>query len=308
MDYIEELMGLRNQLDFRGSIEIPDEAENIVIAGMGGSGIAGRIFKEIYSKKPVITVDSYEIPEFIDSGTLFIAISYSGNTEETIAAVEEARRRGAITKAITSGGKLAREVRDTIIIPPGLQPRSSIGYLLIPLLRGAGYGEKDFVEAKKLLKKIDEDNTHLKEIANEIWEGRKTPVVYGTPPFREIAYRWKTQFNENSKLISYWSYFPELNHNDTMALENDYRKGDFYFMVLESAFTDERIQRRIGITSELCNVKFRKIEGEGESIISQLFTLIHKGDYISYHLAKLRNIDPRDVSIIEKLKKELEKK
>jgi glucose/mannose-6-phosphate isomerase len=306
MDYIEEIKQLREQLLFNLKIEIPDNIENIVIAGMGGSGIAGRIFKEIYDKKPVITVDNYDIPKFVNNKTLFIAVSYSGNTEETITALRKARIKGAIIRAITSGGKLEKEVDDAIIIPKGLQPRSAIGYLTVPLLRGAGFKGTDFDEAAKYVKKIDEKTNEYEEIAEDIWKGRKTPVIFGTPPFRELAYRWKTQFNENSKIISYWSYFPELNHNDTMALENDYRKEQFYFFVLNSKFADKKILDRIRITSNLCKVNFKIIEGEGNSIISQLFTLIHKGDYISYYVARKRNIDPRDVSIIEKLKKELE--
>ncbi len=305
MDYVEEILQLKDQLSFKGKLEIPEKIESIVIAGMGGSGIAGRIFREIYDRQPVVTVDGYDIPEFVDKNTLFVAISYSGNTEETINAMEKARNKGAIIRAITSGGRLQEEVEDSIIIPKGLQPRSAIGFLTVPLLRGAGFKEDEFEEAAKNIEKIDKRKEEFEEIADEIWKERKTPVIYGTPPFREVAYRWKTQFNENSKIISYWSYFPELNHNDTMALENDYRKRDFYFMVLSSKYNSKRIQERIRITSDLCKVNFRMIEGEGESIISQLFTLIHKGDYISYYLAKKRNIDPRDVSIIEKLKKEL---
>ncbi len=307
MDYIEEIKKLKDQLSFAEEIEIPDQVENIVIAGMGGSGIAGRIFKEIYDKKPVLTVDSYDIPEFVNHKTLFVAISYSGNTEETLETVKKARKKGAIIRAITSGGILSQEVKNSIIIPSGLQPRSSIGYLLVPLLRGANIPENEFKEAANNLETMDNNSFYLKDVAKGISTGKKTPVVYGTPPFREVAYRWKTQFNENSKILSYSSYFPELNHNDTMALENDYRKDDFYFIVLESKYMDNKIRERIRITSELCKIKFNIVSGEGESKVSQLFTLIHKGDYISYYLAKERNIDPRDVSIIEKLKKELAK-
>ncbi len=305
MDYIEEIKGLKEQMTFLEDIEFPESVRNIVMAGMGGSGIAGKIFQEIYTKKPVALTDSYSIPDFVNEDTLFIGVSYSGNTEETLAATNLAMKRGARVSAITSGGKLGETVKDAVIIPKGLQPRSAIGYLLNPVLVGAGFDVSNFNETREVLSRMDEDRREFEQIAAEIGQYRKTPVVYGTPPFSTIAYRIKTQFNENSKIISYWSYFPELNHNDTVALENDYRKDEFYFMVLRSSFTSEEVARRIKVTSDLCKIKFREISAEGYSLISQLYSLIHKGDYISYYLAKLRNIDPRDVSIIERLKKEL---
>ena len=113
---IDELKSLRQQLLFSGKFD-PPEFRNCVIAGMGGSGIAGRIFSDIYTKKPVTCVSSYEIPDFVDSDTLFIGMSYSGNTEETIAAFREAERRGAQMAAITSGGALEKMCQRTGILP-----------------------------------------------------------------------------------------------------------------------------------------------------------------------------------------------
>jgi len=99
--------------------------------------------------------------------------------------------------------------------------------------------------------------------------------------------------------------FPELNHNDTMALESTYRKDEFYFFVLSSRTLEKEISNRIRITSELCNIEMHMVEGEGNTPFANTFTLIHKGDYISYFLAKKRGVDPRDVAIIENLKREL---
>ncbi|MCL4412514.1 MAG: bifunctional phosphoglucose/phosphomannose isomerase [Candidatus Thermoplasmatota archaeon] len=306
MEYIEEITSLKNQVSFRGTLEAPEGIENVVIAGMGGSGIAGKIFQELYTKKPVSLVTSYDVPEFIGQKTLFVAISYSGNTEETIQAVNKAKKRGAQIRAISSGGKLAELVENTVIVPRGFQPRSAVGYLSVPLLRGFGLlDDKDVELTKNLLNDLDTHQSQFEKFGNDIFQNKSIPVIFGTPGLNAIAYRWKTQFNENAKVLAYSTSFPELNHNDTMALENTYRKDEFYFFVLTSRMLEKEISNRIRITSELCNIEMHKVEGEGNTVFANTFTLIHKGDYISYFLAKKRGVDPRDVAIIENLKREL---
>lgn len=306
MEYLNEITSLKDQISFEGRISVPDGTDKIVIAGMGGSGIAGRIFQEFYSLRPVTLVNSYEIPDFVDSSTFFVAISYSGNTEEILQATEKALKRGAKVAAISSGGELAKMIPGTVIVPGGYQPRSAVGYLTIPLLRGFSLiKDSDVSETKSLLQDIDSNTEQLEKIAGEMSENKRIPVIFGTPTLSSVAYRWKTQFNENSKIIAYSTSFPELNHNDTMALENTYRKEEFFFFVLTNDFMTKEILERIRITSELCGVDVRRINGEGSSLFSSIFTLIHKGDYISYFLATRRGVDPRNVSIIEKLKSEL---
>jgi glucose/mannose-6-phosphate isomerase len=308
MQYIDEITSLKEQISFPEKIEVPDGIDKIVISGMGGSGIVGRIFQEFYTKKPVTLVSSYHIPEFVDSKTLFVAISYSGNTEETLETVKKAKEKGAKVRGIASGGTLAELVEDTVIVPGGYQPRSAIGYLTIPLLRGFGLFEESEIEiVKKLLIREDKYLDPLQKFADEIFSNNMIPVIFGTPGFNGVAYRWKTQFNENAKVLAYSTSFPELNHNDTMALENTYRKQEFYFFVLTHQSQEKEIVDRIRITSELCKIGMNKIDGEGVTHFSNTFTLIHKGDYISYFLAKRRGVDPRDVTIIENLKKELRK-
>ncbi len=306
MEYVDEIRSLGNQLSFRGNIEVPSEVDKIVIAGMGGSGIAGMIFKDCYTKKPVTLVNSYNIPDFVDSSTLFVAISYSGNTEETLEATRKARKRGARIRAITTGGKLAEIVENAVIIPDGYQPRSAVGFLTVPLLRGFGLVDDSEIEiTKKLLSGYDVSVDPYRKFADEMYSKQKIPVIFGTPGFGSVAYRWKTQFNENAKVLAYATSFPELNHNDTMALEGTYRKEEFYFFVLTHPLLEREISNRIKITSDLCKIEITRVEGEGATQFSNLFTLIHKGDYISYYLAEKRGVDPRNVEIIEKLKRGL---
>ncbi|MEM0127934.1 MAG: SIS domain-containing protein, partial [Thermoplasmatales archaeon] len=162
MEYVEEIVSLKDQLSYDGEIDTKTDFSNVVIAGMGGSGIAGKIFSLMYREKPVFIISSYDIPEFVDHSTLFIAISYSGNTEETIYAVREAMRRRAQIAAITTGGKLSEIIKNAILIPSGLQPRSAVGFLTIPLLRGFKLiGEGDIEETKDALAKIDGNTVEL---------------------------------------------------------------------------------------------------------------------------------------------------
>ncbi len=303
MRFDEELKTLKDQIKFNKAFKV-EQHKNIVVAGMGGSGISGKIFSELYTKEPVFVVDDYKIPDFVDDKTEFFAVSYSGNTEETLIAAEEAKKRGSHVHAITSGGALSKSGYDTIIIPGGLQPRSAIGYLLMPLINTfipQSKGDRD--EAYHVLDEMDMNNGEMKNLAMKIYEKNLIPVIYGSSPFRNIAYRWKTQFNENSKIIAYSNYFSELNHNDTMPLKDTYRKDEFIFMVFSSS--DSRISRRIEITGKITGTEFRMIDPIGNSNFVRMLYLVHYGDYVTYHLANMRNVEPQDVSLIEELKRKL---
>lgn len=303
MEFIDELRFLKEELKFKGSVVLPKGFDNVAIAGMGGSGISGKMFQEIYSDKPVFIVDDYEIPEFVSKNTLFIGISYSGNTAETLSATKQAIKREAHVATISAGGSLADYGDQHIRIPRAdLQPRSATGYMLMPLLRGFGLAkESDIRNAYSLLSALDNDNDACSRHARSIAKSNAIPVIYGSSPFKSVAYRWKTQFNENSKIIAYSSNFPELNHNDTMAIAQTYRRKEFYFLVFDSQ--DSRIKRRINATTAVTKSRFNIIKPKGRSMIEQLFYLIHYGDYLSYKTGLLRGVDPTDVSLIQNLKK-----
>lgn len=306
--FLYELLSLKDQILFKEKFKVDRNPSNIVIAGMGGSGIAGRLFQEIYSDMPVFISNGYSLPKFVGKDSIVVCISYSGNTEETISAYEEATRKNAQLAVITSGGELLSKGRNVVKIPSGTSPRSALGYMLMPLLNTFyEIPEEDILEARAILSKLDKDNSKEKKIAAEIFEGEHIPIVYSTSPNDSIAYRWNTQLNENSKILALWSSFPELNHNNTMALKNTYRKELFYPICIKSN-ADERISARITATEKVTNMKFRRIiEAEGTSPFAKLTYLLHVGDYISYHLAKLRNMDPLDITSIEELKSMIKK-
>ena len=305
MNFIDELQLLKEQLRFDGKIKKTTGFSDIVIAGMGGSGVAGKIFQEFYSTVPVHTVDDYEIPDFVSKKTLFVAISFSGNTEETVDAVKKASKKKAYIVTISSGGMISDYADEKIKIPENkIQPRSAIGYMLTPLLRSFKLVDNDAIKATyKLLAELDRDNKECVLHAKRIVETMAIPVIYGHRPFKTVAYRWKTQFNENAKLIAYANNFPELNHNDTMALSHTYRKNSFYFITFESE--DERMKRRVDATSEITNTELNLIKPKGRTAIEKLFYLIHYGDYVTYHTSTLRGVNPADIGLVEEIKRRL---
>ena len=302
----DELRSLWTQITFGTKLNVfpnSDKFNKIVIFGMGGSGIAGSIFQELYSDTPVISINDYRVPNFVEKSTLVIGISYSGNTVETITALDECLEAGARVVSITSGGVLSQEKYDPLIIPSGLQPRSAIGYLLIPLINTfMSFSASDYKEAASLTRDLDDNNSDIKELAESIVRNRQIPFIYGFTPFKSLAYRWKTQFNENSKIFAYSGFFPEMDHNDIIPMKSTYRKDEFRFLVF-GAGDNKFITERINATAELTDSQFTIIEPRGKSILAKLFYLIHYGDYLSYYVAKARGIDPKEVEVITQLKR-----
>ena len=305
MDFLDELKTLKEQVLIGDFFKVPEHFNNIVIAGMGGSGIVGKLFSELYHIKPVICLDDYNIPEFVDKDTIFIGISYSGNTEETISCTSEALKKGAHVFTVTGGGKLSQMSENTIIIPSGLQPRSALGYMIMPLLNTFLQMVPERRERlSELLGAVDNHHEEAIELGKRIALERKIPVIFGFSPFRYVAYRWKTQFNENSKLLAISNYFPELNHNDTMSLRDTYLKDDFFFITFGGS--TEKISKRIQATEKVTSTQFFMVHPLGTDDIEKMFYLIHFGDYMSFETALSREVDPGDVSSIEDLKRLIE--
>ena len=296
----EEILSLKDQVLSRDSVDFdPKKFKSVIVAGMGGSGIAGHILADIYDRVPVIPLSGYNLPAFADSSSLVIAISYSGNTEETISCFNQARERGCPTVAITSGGTLSRSSGTVIKIPGGLQPRSAIGYMIMPLLRSfMNLGDQDAARIRSAIISAFDREVEIKRLAEEMASGNRTPIILGTPEFRGVALRWKTQFNENSKVVAYSTFLPEANHNDTAWMPS-YDEERFKLIAFSSI--DPRINLRIDLTQKITGRKFHVIGSDG-TLIERIFFLIAYGDLLSYHLGVLRGIDPLDVSVLSRLK------
>ncbi|MHB1492577.1 MAG: bifunctional phosphoglucose/phosphomannose isomerase [Thermoplasmataceae archaeon] len=306
MTYREEIDSIVDQLLFDKRFDINlEDFQNIVIEGMGGSGIAGLIFSEVYSVKPIVILNSYHCPEFVSKKTLFIALSYSGNTEETLSCAREAKEKGAVVLSITSGGKLSEISDNTIKIPSGYQPRSSLGFLLMPLINTISPGlRKNIDEIIKNIKSIRKNEDEIDSIAKMIYQSGKVPYFVSWSPTASVAYRCKTQFNENSKMLANAGFLSEINHNELVPMGMNHEQDPFIYIAYENSFSD-RNSLRLKLTENLSGREITKVKLTGSNAFAQIMYGIYYGDILSYHMALLRGIDPEDVSIIEKLKTEL---
>ena len=304
--------------------------EKIVILGMGGSAIGGdlvRTLAQLEADVPVIIHRDYGLPHYVDERTLLIASSYSGDTEEVVSAFEPALKTGARKLVITTGGKL-NELAEANNIPVykfdyQSQPRAALGYSFIPILgvlqklgflpdKSAGVNEAINV-MEKLITELDEKSplsgNPAKQTARRLQ--RKLTVIYGAGILSEVAHRWKTQINENSKAWAFHEVFPELNHNATVGFPFPPEIVDkIRVLMLRSPLFSQRLNIRYEVTAELLeriDVAYEYLDSVGESPISQMMSLIMMGDFVSYYLGILNCVDPTPVDVISYLKDRLAK-
>jgi glucose/mannose-6-phosphate isomerase len=303
------------------------ELTEVVIVGMGGSAIGGdlvRTYCRDTAPVPVSVVRDYTLPASVGKGALVIASSYSGGTEETLAAFGEATRRGAATYVITSGGELQeRAERDGlphVVIPGGLQPRAALGYSLGALLRMAtklglcDVSDAEYSEALALVEAGAEDyaDTNANEaldLARKL-EG-KVPIVYTGPGLLQaVGVRWANQTHENAKQLAFGNVFAELNHNEIMGWEAapGAVRARLHVVVLRDPGDHPQIQKRIDVTRDLLESEaagWIEFEARGEGKLARMLSMIQLGDFTSYYLALLVGVDPTPVETIQQLKRTL---
>ncbi len=302
----------KTALELPKGMSVSGKINNIVVCGMGGSAVGGDLLKTYMhnSKVPVFVVRDYKVPNFVDENCLVFAVSYSGNTEETISAYEDALKKKAKIIAVTSGGHLGSLAKKVIKIPSGLQPRAALGYLFFPVLgvlANSGIVDvkgKEIEEMLDILSKTDEFKTVGERIAKKI--GQRTPLVYASEMLGAVAYRWKTQFNENSKVAAFHHVFSEMNHNEIAGYQN-VNKQDFITIFIRDVHDNERVKKRMDATKEIIStrVDVEEIFTRGEHLLSRIFSGIYYGDFASYYLALANRIDPTPVTVIENLKRKL---
>ena len=285
--------------DLGKGFKIKGKVNKIVVCGMGGSGISGRILEDYVKQIPVFVNSSYDIPGYIDKNTLAVIISYSGNTEETIAAYQKIKKKTKKKLIIASGGVLGKE-KDVIKVPKGFPPRYSLPYLffsMLSVLNNSRIVKKDFDidEIFENLKSFDKKDA--KTLAGKLKDC--TPLIYAPEGYGSVAYRWQTQFNENSKIVAHSQVFPEHNHNEIEASLDDRFKP----IMLKDPGANERVNRRMEIISEMVNPEV--IELKGASKLSKMFYGILFGDFTSYYLALERGVDPGKQDNIDALKDKL---
>jgi glucose/mannose-6-phosphate isomerase len=313
----------------------PEPIRNIVIAGMGGSAIGGELVKSLtYNQLPVpLTVcRSYNLPNFVNRHTLVIVSSYSGNTEETLSAFEQALQREAQIVCITSGGKIgdvaAANHLPRFSLPSGYPPRSALAHLVVPILktlqacRFIGDPAADIHEAIALLEKLAqryrpqnaEPDNFAKHLAHALM--KRLPLIYAAEIYEALAWRWKEQFCENSEILSWHYAFPELNHNELVGWGLR-REMDQRFQVIylsDQHATPIEIHPRVHARMELTQSVIEKssaavisVASEGKSLLARFFSLIFLGDMASVYLAVLNGVDPTPVAKIDHLKSQMAK-
>jgi glucose/mannose-6-phosphate isomerase len=292
------------------------DIKNIVVTGLGGSGIGGTIVSELISDScpvPIIVNKDYFLPAFVNEGTLVIISSYSGNTEETVSAMKQAISRKAQVACVTSGGKVLEMAKqhqfDFIEIPGGMPPRSCIGYSLLQIVKilcEKGFADKKILDdVDKTIALLDRENENIKSEALGIAKKllNKFPILYSLGSCEGAVVRFRQQINENSKMLCGHHSFPEMNHNELVGWTT--RNEDLVVVTFHTAYDYDRTKKRY----QFCKPIFEKyssgvidITAKGSSKLEQFFYLINMGDWISCYLADLKGIDPVEVKVIDSLK------
>jgi glucose/mannose-6-phosphate isomerase len=308
------------------NLEPHDSPGGLVVAGMGGSAIGGELARAALgdsASRPIMIARGYALPAWTTPDTTVLCSSYSGNTEETLAAYEAAGALGATRIVATTGGRLAdaarREGVPVIPIPGGFQPRAAVGYALVTALEVAalcGAADRTHCEidvaaahAERLIEKWgpgSPPDSLAKELARSL-HGTIAQIA-GAGLTAPIAYRWKCQINENAKTPAFASELPELDHNEIMGWEGAAELGNFSAVFLDDSDLHPRVRQRIELTRGLIAgdaAATYRLESVGENRVERLVSLVLLGDLVSLYLAVLRGIDPSPVTLIERLKGEL---
>ena len=300
-----------------------NEIRNVVLAGMGGSALPA-VFLRSWpgTNVPFEIVRDYELPNYVDDYTLFISSSYSGNTEETLAALSAAESRHAQIVVLSAGGKLVEHAKEKqyplFLIPSGIQPRMSSFYFLsafIQILEPLGlvaHGSKQELDAaSEWLKEQTADwqpevataNNPAKQLALELVG--KSVVVYSGPKLFPAANKWKICMNENAKNVAWTNQYPEFNHNEFVGWSSHPTQKPYAVVEIRSNLEHERIQKRFIISQQLLSGQRPEpevVEPHGTTLLQQLLWTSNFGDYVSLYVALLNGLNPTPVDLVEKLK------
>lgn len=296
-------------------IDNVDKINKIAIAGMGGSALPGAILKSYLKLKiPIFIVRGYSLPNFVNGKSLVFAISYSGNTEETLSCYKEALSRKCKLIAICSGGKLLElsKLNKTpcVVVPKGLEPRMAYAYQFFPMLsilENSNIIKKQEGYIKNLIRLLRK-NDNIKKLAQQLAEKlyKKIPLIYTSEKLEAVGYKWKINFNENAKILAFNNVFPEFNHNEINGYVN--KIGNFYAIIIKDSEECPRIKKRMDIIKGLLKkygIPATDVLIEGKDDLTRLFLAAYIGDWTSYFLALAYRTDPTKVDIIEDLKKQL---
>ena len=300
--------------------------KNVVFAAMGGSALQAE-FVRVYPQLavPFVIVKDYDLPAFVDESTLVIVSSYSGNTEETLSALAQAKARGARIAVMTGGGKLQVEAEssglDLIVVPKAIQPRMAVLYAyraLVELLVAYGLAEANVIETLESMaprlneavasweKSVPTADNAAKQLAVQL--SGKTPIIYSGTLMAPAAYKWKISVNENAKNTAWWGTLPEFNHNEFIGWSSHPVEKPFAVIDLLSSFEHPRTQKRFEVGDRLLSgmrPKSISVNAVGDTPLEHLLYLVLFGDFVTLYLGLLNGVDPSPVELVEKFKVEL---
>ena len=306
------------------------QARQILILGMGGSAIGGDLVRTLLAGQvpvPILVSREYDLPAFVGSDTLVIASSYSGNTEETLSATDQALVAGARVLVISTGGRLAQMAQERglplVRYTYDAQPRAALGYslfLLLGVISALGYVDAAALGVAAAIAEIraraaaySPDRPTAQNLAKELAASihGKAAIVYGGGILAELARRWKGQFNENAKHWAFFEQFPELNHNAVIGYEYPATVGrQLVVLILSSDLNHPRVLRREQVTAsilERSGIQARTLAAEGNGPLAHVCSLGVLADHTTYYLALLNGADPTTIENIDFLKAELAK-
>jgi len=301
----------------------------LVVTGLGGSAIGGDLTRSVAGPQldiPLIVNRDYDLPAFLNTSSLVFACSYSGNTEETLSAYQQARQARAPIVCITSGGRLEAMAKTDGVpvlgLPAGLPPRAALGHSLLMLLAALqtmqilpdmGESIQETIELLERLRKRygtlnPETANPAKSLAHSL-SGRIV-AIYGSNGIMDAAaYRWRSQIAENAKNLAFHHVLPEMNHNELVGwLYPDDMLRRIGVVLLRDKGDHPQVQRRFDLTRELIAEKagaMHEIWSEGDSLLARVLSTIYLGDFVSLYLAYLNGIDPTPVQVIDSFKSKL---
>ena len=298
----------------------PMKSNGVVVCGMGGSGVGGELARAALGDRlslPLSSVRDYELAPWTSPGRVVLCASYSGNTEETLACFAAAEAVGSKRVVATTGGALGEAARAAgvplIPMPAALQPRAAVGYMFVAAAEVAalaGAAPAIRTEIDGAARALTEARDGLVERAERLADALEGtfPVIYGSDLTGPVAYRWKTQVNENAKQPAFWHEMPEMDHNEIVAWAEGSGSERFAAVFLLDTDQHPRQRQRMELTAKLIEpaaAHVELVEVEGESRTARMLQTLMLGDLLSLHLAARRGVDPSPVPVIERLKDQL---
>ena len=304
------------------------QVDKVVILGLGGSAIGGDLLRGLTASlsRPLVMVQrEYNLPAWVDEKTLVIAASYSGNTEETLSGFTQALKNNCKRLVISTGGQLTELARQNgvpvFVIEHVSPPRAALGYSLLPLLaimQNLGFISGEAAEVDGMVSALkmicqswqedsSQDHNQAKMLAARLYG--KIVVIYGAGILTDVARRWKTQINENSKQWAFFETLPELNHNAVLGYRYPTGTADrVYVLLLRCQSLHARTLIRYKVTGELLEqnqIPFQYVDSQGGNDLKHVMSLVLLGDWVSYYMAVLNGIDPSAVPEIDLLTQRL---